>query len=280
MKYEYQQTHKDIEFTHIQYREFPKRDFHLHDGFEIFFLISGNITYLIENHLYPVQYSDLIIANDLELHRVNINEDTPYERITVVFRPQILSMLNLKINNRDLLIPFLDRPKGQRNKIVLSAKNLTDIRHIFHQFETLEDNPSSQSEALQFAYLIELLALINDVYKNTTSEPKQYPLPAVLTNILNYIEANLADDLSLDLLAGKFFLNKYYMCKLFKKELGCGIREYISFKRILNAKRLLLEGNSTSDVCGRCGFNDYSNFFRMFKKYIGQTPSHYRKEKS
>lgn len=71
------------------------------------------------------------------------------------------------------------------------------------------------------------------------------------------------------LLAEHFFLSESYICRIFKLSTGTTINKYITARRISIAKSLLSNGLSINDVCIKCGFNDYSNFLKAFKKAVG-----------
>ena len=77
----------------------------------------------------------------------------------------------------------------------------------------------------------------------------------------------------IDLIAGQFYISKYYMMRLFKQETGYTLGQYISQKRLLLAKELLSTGAPGPQVCYDCGFKDYSTFSRAYKQLFGVTPS-------
>ena len=56
-----------------------------------------------------------------------------------------------------------------------------------------------------------------------------------------------------------------------------GIYEYILYKRILKAKELMYSDISLTEIAFTCGFGDYSNFLRAFKKITGTSPKEYRR---
>ena len=60
--------------------------------------------------------------------------------------------------------------------------------------------------------------------------------------ILDYIRDNLAEPLTLDQIAGRFFISKHYLCRIFKSATGFSVMEYIIYSRILRARQLLQEG--------------------------------------
>ena len=85
------------------------------------------------------------------------------------------------------------------------------------------------------------------------------------------------DDLSLELLASKFYVSKYHLSHEFGKAMGTGVYRYIMLKRLLVARQLLLKGMSAGEVCSKCGFKDYTNFYRAFKDEYGISPSEVNK---
>ncbi len=91
--------------------------------------------------------------------------------------------------------------------------------------------------------------------------------------IINSINDNLGKDLSIDLLADRFFMSKYHMMRIFKNETGYSIHQYISEKRILLARNLIISGMPATSACLECGFKDYSSFSRAFKNQLGSLPS-------
>ena len=91
-------------------------------------------------------------------------------------------------------------------------------------------------------------------------------------DILRYINENLGRDLTIDHLADTFYISKYYMMRLFKQETGYTMGRYISQKRLLLAKDLILSGVPSTQACFDCGFKDYSTFSRSYKGLLANPP--------
>lgn len=103
-------------------------------------------------------------------------------------------------------------------------------------------------------------------------------------NVLNiqavkdYIDENYIQKISLDNLEKKFFINKYYLVRLFKKQYGFTINDYIIRLRITKGKKLLRFSNKTvEEISYECGVQNSAYFSRVFKKVEGISPSEYRK---
>ena len=95
----------------------------------------------------------------------------------------------------------------------------------------------------------------------------------------SYIDAHLGDNLSLVVLCQKLNVSKNRLYKCFHQYFNCTISEYITRKRVEKASELLLNTDlPLSEVAEKTGFNDYSYFFKVFKKSTGCTPLEFRRE--
>ncbi|NLK87670.1 MAG: response regulator [Clostridiaceae bacterium] len=93
-----------------------------------------------------------------------------------------------------------------------------------------------------------------------------------------YIDSNYMCDIGLEDVSKTVQLNPNYFCELFRKETGYNFKEYISLRRMEAAKELLKNiSYKLSDISSLVGYNDAKYFSRTFKKYVGITPSEYRK---
>jgi two-component system response regulator YesN len=100
----------------------------------------------------------------------------------------------------------------------------------------------------------------------------------VITAVVKYIYQNYDRDISLESTAKHFFIDKSYLCKLFKKHIHQNFNDYLMQIRIKKAKELLNNPKYTVNaVSNQVGYSDYSYFGRIFKKIVGMTPSEYKK---
>ena len=96
--------------------------------------------------------------------------------------------------------------------------------------------------------------------------------------MLSYVDAHLTESFAIADAADALHLNPQYLMRVFKKEMGCPILQYITSKRIALAVRYLEETDiSVTDVAFQCGFDNYSYFTRIFKRFTNETPTAYRK---
>ena len=98
-------------------------------------------------------------------------------------------------------------------------------------------------------------------------------------NLIYYIEEHLEEELSLEKLAGAFFVSRYYVAHVFKEQAGISVHQYILKKRMQASREAILGGENISQVYERFGFRDYSSFYRAFRREYGMSPKEYREER-
>lgn len=263
-----------VNYMHVKSKIIPI-NFHLHDGLEIYFLVSGDVNYFIEKRVYPLKYGDLIITNNYEVHTPSFQSGKTYERIILQFKSEIPQRFSSP--NFNLLNCFINRPLGEQNKISLNKNQLEEILRFFNKIENANNSDLPGSDILKLTSFIDLLVFINNIFMNIEPIEEHPNVPDKLIPILNYIDSNLDNELTLDLFEKQFYINRFYLSRLFKASTGINIHEYITFKRISKAKKLLSAGFSVTDSCMKSGFIDYSNYIRVFKKIIGIPPGKYKK---
>lgn len=113
---------------------------------------------------------------------------------------------------------------------------------------------------------------------NTVIEPCISSKQFRVKEIMRYIDKNIENPMCLDEIASNFYISPTYMCRIFKSATGFTIHQYIAKQRIIHATQLLAAGYSAAETCARCGFNEYSNFYKSFIGFIGVSPSQYLKK--
>ncbi len=248
-------------------------DLHLHTCHEIYFSISGAKNFLIESETYPVEPGDVIFVKQLESHCVTKLEEAKHERITILIHPEYLQEISSADTDLTRCFEANTIPSGHRLSLDKEAQQT--FRFLIQKLATASGYGEDLQESATF---VELLLLLNKRLFETNEEEKKpnFQYDEKAAEILDYINANLAEELTIDSLASHFYLSKSYLCRIFTQFTGTTINKYISARRISVAKRHLAEGETAITASRLAGFKDYSNFHRSFMKTLGLTPKAYQ----
>ena len=175
---------------------------------------------------------------------------------------------------------------------VLTGQNLLaeDLPAVQAQIAAVEDGSlraalEQELQEMRFTTKEELSAMANLVqmcasylYMKKLIRFQDAPLAARLKQ---YIDANLAEELSIPRICKSFGISKSSLYLLSRDALGMGVTDYVRQRRVHRACDLLSEGeHSVGAVAESVGFADVGYFTKVFKKHMGCTPSEYRKKSS
>jgi AraC family transcriptional regulator len=122
------------------------------------------------------------------------------------------------------------------------------------------------------AHLLRQYCTIQQTLQNYEGGLPKYKLQRAI----NYIQAHLTEDISLEDISTELDMSRYYFCRLFKQSTGFSPYQYVIKCRIERSKELLLQGqNSIADVAFQVGFISQSHFSKHFKRMVGVTPKRF-----
>lgn len=101
---------------------------------------------------------------------------------------------------------------------------------------------------------------------------------SIMQKVLTYINSNYTQPMKIADLAKRFNISVSYLSHEFAKYTNRSIYEYILYRRVMLAKEMMHTEASLNSIAYQCGFNDYSNFLRMFSKIVGLSPRQYRNQ--
>ena len=100
-----------------------------------------------------------------------------------------------------------------------------------------------------------------------------------LEKVREFLDEHFTDKITLDELSAQFFINKYYLTRIFKETYGSTISHYVLTKRITRAKQLIrFSGMTMDEIAETVGMNDANYFSRAFRKVEGISPTEYQKQ--
>ena len=256
---------KDIDM-HYSYDEKPNPSqflMHTHEFYELLYFESGKGVYRVEGTPYTLQKGDIIIVRPAEAHYIDISESKPYSRISIAFNPKVFAEVD---PSHKLLVPFDNRKIGTYN--CYHTDNFkSDIYNLYIK------NIIRGDSNLRLRILTNLLPLLNEIYEAFDDITATEINKTLDSRIINYINRHISESITLDDICDRFYISKTHLCRIFKKATASTVSEYITVKRLVMARQLILSGNPPTKVYLKCGFKDYSVFYRAYKKKYGDSPS-------
>jgi AraC-like DNA-binding protein len=129
-----------------------------------------------------------------------------------------------------------------------------------------------------YQQLVTLLNLLMDESWNPQNNAKTNYCKQNLQNVKDYLDSHYTEKITLDLLSEMFFINKFYLARVFKEQFGVPVNTYLIQVRITHAKQMLrFTDMPIEKIAHACGMSDNNYFARMFKKVEGYTPGEFRR---
>ncbi|WP_227937601.1 AraC family transcriptional regulator [Alkalihalobacillus deserti] len=251
---------------------------HSHDVMEVLVFSGGECEFFCEGKTYSLRKGDVVVVPPYAVHKATVTNIDNYERTII------------KVSGH-LMRDFLSSSPSMKENIVyqktqgsyvlhLDPKNFQDIISLLHEI-TYKIKNGEENYSFTLHYL--LFQVLQDIFNPASSMPnlsQKDELDQRLVSILDYIESHLTEpDLSLDKVSNYFHLNKYYFSHYFKKNMNLPFYRYVSLKRLSFAVTMIKQNQiSIETIALKCGFPDYSSFYRLFKKEYNLSPKNLQKE--
>jgi len=248
---------------------------HHHDFYEVYFFLSGNVQYIIESRSYDLTPGDILLIRPMELHQPMFREEQQaYDRFVLWINRRFLE--GMCMPGQDLCACFDTAAPGRSNLLRPDAA----LRQLLFY---LLDNLLQESRSAQccgplcaLTYLAQVMIYLNRLTEQTGQESESRAVSdSLVYRVMQYINAHYGENLTLDLLAREFFISKYHLSREFNRVVGTSVHRYVTQKRLAVAKQMMTDGAASSAVCQRCGFGDYSSFYRAFKAEYQISPKEF-----
>lgn len=268
-------------YLNEQFRLFHLKDqtrkefsYHYHDFHKVVIFISGKAAYHIEGKAYQLKPWDILLVNRHAIHRPEIDSSVPYERF-------ILWVQN-DIPWQELLKCFQKANDRSYNLVRLNSALQEKMKDILFELENSAKSDEYGREILTQSLFLQFMVYLNRIFleKQYIFDKKSYTFDSQIASILQYINHNLKEDLSVETLSARYYVSKYHLMRKFKQETGYTLHNYIVNKRLLMARTLISNGMPVTKAAQESGFAEYSTFSRAYRKQFKTNPSeglpHYR----
>jgi len=262
--------HDNFRVFHLKDKSDKEYNFHYHDFYKILIFISGNAEYSVEGRTYNLRPFDIILINAGEVHKPIVNGNETYERIIFYISPEFLQKQSAEECNLEQLF---DGIHGH----VLRLKEHR-YQKVFDLAKLLEEELNKDSygkNIMANSLLLQLLVRLGRYRERGQLMPAERPKVSDvrITRLLSFIENHLSEELSVEDLAESVFMSRYHMMRLFKKETGQSVYDYLTERRLFFARELIRQGVPATESCFQAGFGSYSSFTRAYGKRFGTTPT-------
>ena len=251
----------DFDFM-IQYAETDKRshvyeiELHTHEELEIYINLTGDVSFLVENNLYPLGRGDIIVARPGEHHHCVYRSEALHKHFWILLRyekdKELFEFL------KDLDVNFISPPGKVKNEII-------DLC-----YSMLNEDLQKLDKFYCFLRLMKILKMS----KKDNIEVNY--LPEEFTKVLEYIDEHITENLKVTDIANTFFLSESTIERRFREYLEIKPLEFIRKKKMILAAELLRKGQTVLNAGMSVGYGDSSHFIKLFKRYYGMTPMKYK----
>jgi len=228
---------------------------HTHStNYELFYFISGDAYFNVDGYHYEMRNGTLLLIKPGTQHNIVFKSNKKYERIVIRFKES------------DLTAKLAEKIKETDNIYFVRNSELSkEIMRLDDHFSNLDN------DWILFTFNNSLQIILSYVVNYRESELNNNQSDEVL-KIVNYLNNNLLEIADLKDICQDLNISKSALCKKFTDAVGVPIMTYVRLKKLLLARDLMENGQSPTTVYKQCGFNDYTAFYRAYKKTFQESP--------
>lgn len=225
---------------------------HCHAGLEMIAVINGSVSITLEGRDHKLSHGEAIVIPPLCYHAISANKKGSYERLTVLFE--------------ESAIPSVLRDSfcsGEVASCQLEPHILSELQRVCAARE--QEYYSPLADSLMTEALYEL--------SSSSRTPSESKSDDTLGEILSYIDLNLSKMITLDDIATHTSRSKSSVCHIFEERMKISPKQYILQKKLALATQMIRSGVPPTSAAIKVGYDNYSNFYRLYKKHCGHAPA-------
>jgi len=247
---------------------------HVHDFYEVILCLKGEMLCQVEDKQYEMREGDLISVYPGEMHQMQVQEKSICEFYML--------HVNLDLTRQfEMISPDIRMRYNEKRQHILvhtHGMRYAQMEEIFKKICQEEKEQGFGWETLMYAYEVEIITNVARIDKEGTSAYGKPVQSSTVDQMIRYINEHLSNELTVSEIADTFYISESYVSQLFHRHLGVSPHRFIMKKRMVKARRLLLDGENIQQILPIVGYQDYSAFLRAFKLEYGMTPGRYKKE--
>lgn len=238
---------------------------HTHDFYELFLVSHGGAIHAVNGRSQLLSEGSFVLMRPRDVHRYDFFNNADFELLDIGIPRTVFERLcdYLRLDRA-----IFDTPELPLH-CVLSGHTLTDVQEKLLNTNRFADNETACRYILSlFPYLVQLFL---------TAPAPEAILPAWFSELLEKMERRENYTTGLPCLLALANMSQEHLTRSFRRYIGMTPTEYINGKRLSLAAQLLLQGDMpVIEICGACGFNSLSRFYRLFTERYGCAPKAFR----
>ena len=262
----------------------PAPEWYLHEEIEFQYILEGQIRMTCGEYSFTASHGDIIFINQLTKHASVPTGTKKTSLCSMVIHPSFILDNNHSKLEAKYLHPILSNNACACLHITRKDAVYPQFHSLISQLITLNATRNSGYELLSKSCLLQLWTLIYDMLpvaltdEGTLSSHSNLDDQRVRQAIF-FIRKHVTEPLTLDRIADSILVSKSECCRCFKRAIGMSPFEYLMKYRIEESTRRMRMNpqESISEIAGSVGFNNTSYYNKVFKKFMGCTPTQYRK---
>lgn len=255
--------------------------FHYHDFYEIIYVCEGEYSSLLGNRTYHMKKGDFLLIDQNVMHKYHYMEKKhdSSRRIILWVTPKQLAELGggdmdlsacfRKGDSCAYHFPIYYEELLQGYLLKLAMTDMTEASGVLC---------AGAKKVLDRGLLTLFFVYLNVLCgrREYLTDGSGWVLHPLVEQVSVYMDAHLAERITVDMLAEQVHMSKYYFLRKFKELTGVTVHSFLTHKRLIRACQEIKKGSGITQAWQACGFTDYSSFLRNFRAVYGMAPGKYR----
>lgn len=268
--------------THSFLSEFPNYAAadHWHDDFELIAIISGQMDYKVNEHILHLKEGDGLFVNSKQMHFGFSNDKTECEFLCFVVHPTILCPI--ASYERDFLLPITQM---KHHPYVLLCDKIHWQKKMIDELFFLRQQQEKKERTLPLSVLSSLAAIFTLLHNNLHSIKTELDTTIsdsnliIIKNMVNFIQKNYEHSVTLADIAASGAVGQSKCCQLFARYFSKTPMTYLNHYRLKKSVDLLKHTDlSILEIALLVGFHSASYYAESFRKWIGKSPTSFRRD--
>ena len=241
------------------------------DSYEIIQIVSGDGNAFLLDRTYPLREGMLLLIDAANLHCITPSDVSNYCRNKLIVDKRYLQEIFEALNAERILHAMLYPQEGRC--FYLTNSQAKEVDRLFQSMKQEKDSDPEEHRVKVVAAIMNIFLMCCQTAEEAPAEDDK------LTEAMQYLRMHFAEPMTLDQIAAKVHMSKYYLCHLFHEKTGLTLMQYLYEQRLAEARRQLQQPSlSISEVALNCGFGSSSYFSTLFRRKEGLSPSEYRRK--